>query len=110
MAGSRWQHRRAVVCANGSVRRVATPVYPFSVSRPYSAGERGVGGGVSRGVQGVSDNTTWPFEEATAINARYVADEGLVVGRHSWNRHHTFIADVGVRLGYPRFSNAFDEL
>ena len=59
----------------------------------------------------MSDNATWPSEEATAINTRYVADEGLVVGtRHSWNRHHTFIAVVGVKLGYPRFSNVFDEL
>ena len=56
---------------------------------PCSAGERGVGGGVSRGVQGVSDNTTWTFEEATAINARYVADEGLVVGTHGVGITHS---------------------
>ena len=58
----------------------------------------------------MSDNTTWPFEEPTAINTRYVPDVALAFfnaakcqgcmlgGRHSWNRRHTSIADVGVRL------------
>ena len=34
-------------------------------------------------------NTTWTFEEATAINARYVADEGLVVGTHGVGITHS---------------------
>ena len=40
-------------------------------------------------VSRVCDNTTWPFEEATAINTRYVADEGLVVGTHGIGITHS---------------------
>ena len=52
----------------------------------------------------MSDNATWPSEEATAINTRYVADEGLVVGTHGTGITVTHSLRL-LALGYPRFSN-----